>query len=63
MPRVFVIFVIVAWTLFSHIIFFVSPTVGDFHQLGDTFWFLSTKLFNVCFPLNSIVEGVDCSVD
>jgi hypothetical protein len=63
MPWVIVIFIVAAWTRFSHIIFSISPTVGDFHQLGDTLWLLSTKFFNVRFPSNALTEGVDCSVD
>jgi hypothetical protein len=63
MPRVIVIFIVTARTMFSHIIFSISPTVGDFHQLGDSIWLLSTKFFNVRFPSNTITEGVNCSVD
>jgi hypothetical protein len=63
MPWMIVIFIIVARTRFPHIIFSISPTVGDFHQLGESLWLLSTKFFNVLFPPNAITEGIDCSVD
>jgi hypothetical protein len=61
MPRLVVVFVVTARMRFPYMIFSISPTVGNLHQFGDSFWLLS--ILDVRFPWNVITESIDCSIN
>jgi hypothetical protein len=58
-----VLVVVTARARLSHVIFAISPTLGDFHQLGDGRRLQTAELFDVGFMSDAITEGVDFSVD
>jgi hypothetical protein len=60
----FIVLVVVTTRVrLSHMIFAISPTVGDFHQLGDGFRLQAAELLDVEFPSDAVTEGVDCPID
>jgi hypothetical protein len=60
-PIIFV--VVIARARLSHVIFAISPTVRNFHQLGDGLRLQVTEFLNVGFPSDAVTEGVDYPVD
>lgn len=60
-PIIFI--VVVARARLLHVVFAISPTVGDLHQLGDSLQLQVTELFYVGLPPDAVTEGVDCPVD
>jgi hypothetical protein len=58
-----VFFIVATWARLSHMVFTVSPTIGDLHQLGDGLRLQVTEFLNVGFPSDAVTEGVDYPVD
>ena len=60
-PIVFV--VVTARARLPHVVFAISPAVGDFHQLGDGFGLQAAQLFDVEFSSDAVIESIDCPID
>jgi hypothetical protein len=58
-----ILFVITAWAWFPHIVFSISPAIGDFHEFDDGLRLLTIEFFNVRFMLDTITKILDCPVD
>jgi hypothetical protein len=58
-----ILFVVAARARLPHVIFAISPAIGNFHQLGDSFRLLAAEFFDVRFSSDTIAEGVDCSIN
>jgi hypothetical protein len=54
-----VFFIVATWARLSHMVFTVSPTIGDLHQLGDGLRLYVPELFDIGLPPDAIAEGVD----
>jgi hypothetical protein len=57
------VFIVAARARLSHVIFSISPAIGDFHEFGDGLRLLATEFFDVGFSSNAIAERVDRPVD
>jgi hypothetical protein len=58
-----VFFVVTARAWLPHMIFSIRPTVGNFHEPGDSFRLLSAEFLDIRFSSDAIAEGVNCPVD
>jgi hypothetical protein len=58
-----ILFIVASWAWLSHVVFSISPAVGDFHEFSDGLWLLAAEFFDIGFSSNAVAESVDCSVD
>jgi hypothetical protein len=58
-----ILFVVTARAWLPHVIFSISPTIGDFHEFGNSLRLLSTEFFDVGFSSDAITEGVNRPVN
>jgi hypothetical protein len=58
-----IIFIVTVRTRLPHVIFSISPTVGNLHKLNNSLWIFPAKFFDVGFSSDAITESINRSVD
>jgi hypothetical protein len=58
-----IVFIVTARAWLPHMVFSISPTIGNFHKLGNSLWLLPAEFFDIGFSSDAVAKSINRPID